>query len=62
MLRLSCGEYEQMEFNNVRRSIYTTTNLLDSQLKRLRSKHVLYLSGLKKLLLEEENGLHEKEM
>lgn len=62
MLRLSCGEYEQMEFNNVRRSIYTTTNLLDSQLKRLRSNHALYLSGLKKLLLEEENGLHEKEM
>lgn len=62
MLRLSCGEYEQMEFNNVRRSIYTTTNLLDSQLKQLRSKHALYLAGLKKLLLEEENGLHEKEM
>lgn len=51
-----------MEFNNVRRSIYTTTNLLDSQLKQLRSKHALYLAGLKKLLLEEENGLHEKEM
>lgn len=62
MLRLSCGEYEQMEFNNVRRSIYTTTNLLDRQLKQLQSKHALYLSGLKKLLLEEENGLHEKEM
>lgn len=62
MLRLSCGEYEQLEFNNVRRSIYTTTNLLDRQLKQLQSKHALYLSGLKKLLLEEENGLHEKEM
>ena len=62
MLRLSCGEYEQMEFNNVRRSIYTTTNLLDSQLKQLRSKHAFYLAGLKKLLLEEEKKKKKKEM
>lgn len=62
MLRLSCGEYEQMEFNSIKRSIYTTTDLLTNQISRLRSKHTLYLTNLQNFLSGEEHGLHEEEM
>lgn len=62
MLRLSCGEYEQMEFNNVKRGIYTTTSLLSTQLNRLQRKHALYLSDLRNFLREETNDLREEEM
>lgn len=62
MLKLSCGEYEQLEFNSARKSIYTITNLLSSRVTKLKNEHARYLSKVKHIITEEYNGTNEEEV
>lgn len=54
MLRLSCGEYEKLELNSIRKSLEVTITSLEDCIKSLKHQRYLYLESLHDVLMEEK--------